>query len=69
MERCTSCGATLSRDEIAVSKKLINRGARSFYCVSCLAKYFDVTPQEILDRIAYFKQTGCTLFDPASASD
>ena len=69
MECCASCGAPLSRDEIAVTKKLINRGARSFYCVSCLAKYFDVTPQDILDRIVYFKQTGCTLFDPASGPD
>lgn len=68
-ERCASCGALLSRDEIAVTKKLINRGARTFFCVACLAKYFDVTSQDILDRIAYFKQTGCTLFDPVSAAD
>ena len=64
MEVCASCGAPLSRDEIAVTKKLINRGAKAFFCVSCLAKRFDVTPQVIQDRIAYFREMGCTLFDP-----
>jgi len=64
MDTCVSCGSPVSRDEIAVTKKLINRGATEFYCVPCLAKYFDVTPDDIRERIAYFRSTGCTLFDP-----
>ena len=67
METCGECGAAPSRDEIAVTKKLVNRGATVFYCVSCLARYFDVTPQDIKERIQYFKQTGCTLFAPNDA--
>ena len=66
MEICASCGASLSRDEIAVTKKLINRGATAFFCISCLAKHFDVTPQDIQDRIAYFREMGCTLFDSSN---
>ena len=62
---CAACGQALSADEIAVTKKLINRGTREFFCVKCLAARFEVTPQDILDRIAYFKETGCTLFQPA----
>ena len=61
-ETCLSCGRPVSQDEIAVTKKLINRGAVRFYCVLCLAVYFEVKPEDILERIRYFRQTGCTLF-------
>ena len=61
---CKACSRPLSPDEIAVTKKLINRGATEFFCVDCLAAYFEVTPQDIRDRIQYFKQMGCTLFSP-----
>ena len=64
METCVACGKPVTRDEIAVTKKLINRGAAKFYCVSCLAAYFEVRPEDIEERIRYFKQTGCTLFAP-----
>ena len=62
MNLCKSCGRALTKDEIAVTKKLVNRGAREFYCVSCLARRFEVTEADIEERIAYFKRTGCTLF-------
>lgn len=62
METCRVCGRALCADEVAVTRKLVNRGAKSFYCVDCLAAYFDVTPDDIRERIAYFKKTGCTLF-------
>ncbi len=61
-ERCAVCGRPLSRDEVAVTKKLINRGATSFLCVACLAGHFEVRPEDILERIAHFRATGCTLF-------
>ena len=59
---CRICGRTLVPDECALTKKLINRGAMAFYCVHCLAAYFEVTPRDIQERIEYFKSTGCTLF-------
>ena len=59
---CQTCDHPLTADEIAVTKKLINRGATSFYCVDCLAAYFTVTPADIRERIAYFRASGCTLF-------
>lgn len=65
MTPCRQCGRALTADEIAVTRKLINRGAREYLCVDCLAAYFEVQPQEIRERIAYFKSTGCTLFQPA----
>ena len=62
MSLCRECGRPLSPDEIAVTKKLINRGATEFYCVPCLARYFEVTEAVIRERIEYFKKTVCTLF-------
>ncbi len=61
-ERCVCCGAVLEADEISVTKKLINRGAQEYYCISCLAEHFQVSPEVIRERIAYFRDTGCTLF-------
>ena len=68
-EVCVSCGRPVTRDEIAVTKKLINRGAAKFYCVPCLARYFEVKPEDIEERIRYFRQMGCTLFDPEKEAD
>ncbi len=59
---CIRCGRTLTGDEVAVTKKLINRGAKEFYCVDCLAAWFEVRSEDILERIAYFREMGCTLF-------
>lgn len=65
---CRVCGRGLTPDEIAVTKKLVNRGASEFFCADCLAVLFDVAPADIRERIAYFKQTGCTLFAPPDAA-
>ena len=61
---CCRCGRPVTRDEVAVTKKLVNRGATSFLCVPCLARRFEVTEADIRERIAYFRSTGCTLFAP-----
>lgn len=61
---CCRCGATISADETAITKKLISRGTQEGFCVSCLAAYFDVSPEDIRERIAYFRSIGCTLFTP-----
>ena len=62
MEKCRQCGRTLTADEVAVTKKMVNRGAREFYCVDCLAGHFKVTPEVIREKIQQFKEMGCTLF-------
>lgn len=60
---CKNCGRALVPDEIAITKKLINRGATEFMCIPCIAKWFDVTEGDIQERITCFKQMGCTLFE------
>ncbi len=60
---CRQCGAPLGADDIAIYKKLVNRGAEEFLCIDCLAAYFDVAREEIEKRIRYYRESGeCTLF-------
>ena len=60
--RCVRCGAPLMKDDVAMTRKMINRGAESFYCLSCLADHFELTEDILREKIREFKAMGCTLF-------
>ncbi len=61
---CVSCGkANLSKDEIGINLKLLGENVRHYYCLDCLADYLEVSPRDILDKIAEFKAEGCKLFE------
>ena len=62
MENCAECRRELTGDEITLTKKLVNRGAVSFLCLSCLAKTFNVSEELLHEKIDQFRQMGCTLF-------
>lgn len=62
MTLCAGCGRPLTKDEIALTKKLVNRGAESFLCLSCLAEKFGVSEELLMEKIVQFRQMGCTLF-------
>ncbi|MEG0457440.1 MAG: hypothetical protein RR549_04855 [Oscillospiraceae bacterium] len=59
---CINCNRPLERDDIAVHKKLINRGASEFMCKTCLAKFYKCDVSLIEKKIEQFKQQGCLLF-------
>lgn len=62
-KKCYVCGkATLTKNEIGLTKKLIDKKASSFYCIDCLAEYLEVTTEELEAKIEEFKEEGCTLF-------
>lgn len=61
-DACKSCGKPVTADEAAMTKKLINRGTKEYMCIPCLARHFDVTLEEVNERMAYFKEMGCMLF-------
>ena len=63
MPECTCCGAALTRNDIGVTKKLINRGAEEFMCIPCLAKKFKVDEELIHKKIDEWRTMGCMLFD------
>ncbi len=60
---CYVCGKSpLSKDEVGVCKKLIDKKTKQFYCLTCLAEQFEVTVEELEAKIEEFKAEGCTLF-------
>ena len=60
---CYVCGKmSLSKDEIGLTKKLIDKKSQIFYCLPCLADYLEVTQEELLAKIEEFKEAGCILF-------
>lgn len=62
-EPCLCCGAPLSRDEVGLTKKLINRGATEFLCYGCMAAHFQVTVDDLHRKVEEFREMGCTLFE------
>lgn len=53
----------LSKDEIGATKKLIDRDAKEFFCLNCLANYLGCTVDELQEKIEEFKNEGCSLFN------
>ena len=60
--RCVRCGAPLMKDDVAMTRKMINRGTETFYCLSCLADHFELTEDILREKIKEFRAMGCTLF-------
>lgn len=61
--KCLVCGKeNLSKDEIGINKKLINKNVSQLYCMDCLAIFLDVSVADLEDKIEQFKEEGCTLF-------
>lgn len=59
---CITCGKEVTKDEIGITKKLVNRGAEEFYCKECLAKRFRMEVKDVDILIEHFRADGCTLF-------
>ncbi len=57
------CGRELQKVEIALHRKLISRAATTFFCLTCLAAYYDTTEEKLLEMAERFRAQGCTLFD------
>ena len=53
---------TLSKNEIGLTKKLIGRNSKRFYCLDCLAESLEVDTEFLLAKVDEFKEQGCILF-------
>ena len=60
---CMHCGKELSHDEIALHRKLYNRAATRFLCISCSSQYLQVSEKLLTEKVTEFKKMGCTLFE------
>jgi len=60
---CYNCGEkTLRKNEIGLTKKLLDKNSKQFYCLDCLADYLEVDTEFLLAKVEEFKEQGCTLF-------
>jgi hypothetical protein len=63
IKKCCSCGKkALSKNEIGLTKKLLAKDAKRFYCLDCLAEYLEIEKEFLLVKIEEFKEQGCKLF-------
>lgn len=61
---CVRCGAEVTRDEVGLTKKLINRGATEYLCYPCMAAHFRVSVDLLKEKVEHFREMGCMLFEP-----
>lgn len=59
---CCECGKALTKDEIALTKKLTDVDTEEFYCLTCFAEYLGCETEDLKVKISEFKEQGCTLF-------
>lgn len=61
-EPCADCGRPLTKDEIALNKKLISPDVEEYRCLDCLSEMLDCSAEDLQIKIDEFKEQGCTLF-------
>lgn len=59
---CIDCSKTLTKDEVALSQKMLGLEICDFYCIECLAAYLECDCYDLEVKIQEFKEQGCTLF-------
>ena len=59
---CMKCGAELKNVEVGLTKKMINRGATQYMCLTCLSEFTGVSEEALLMKAEQFKKMGCILF-------
>jgi len=64
MALCMHCARTLTGDEIGLHRKIVNRGATQYLCLTCLAKEFACEESLLERKIEEFREQGCMLFAP-----
>ncbi len=59
---CLCCGAAVTPLDAALTKKFVNRGSQTYYCIGCLAKKFAVSRALLIEKAREFQRAGCALF-------
>lgn len=60
---CYVCGKeNLNKNEIGLTKKLLSKDVKTYYCINCLAEYLEVDTELLIEKVEEFKAQGCTLF-------
>ncbi len=59
---CCECGRALTKDEVALTMKLVDVDTEEFYCLACFAEFLGCEVEDLNIKISEFKEQGCTLF-------
>jgi hypothetical protein len=60
---CYICGKeALSKNEIGLTKKLLDKESKRLYCLVCLADYLEVDTEFLIAKVEELKEQGCKLF-------
>jgi len=60
---CYVCNKeSLNRNDIGLTKKLLDKNTKRFYCIDCLADYLEVDTVFLIAKVEEFKEQGCELF-------
>ncbi len=59
---CIDCGRQLTKDEMALNRKLISLDVKEYRCLDCLSESFGCSVEDLEIKIDEFKEQGCTLF-------
>lgn len=62
MAACSKCNKSLTSTDIGATQKFIDRGAREYLCVGCIAAKFKVSEEYMLEKIDVLRRHGCVLF-------
>ena len=61
-QKCIDCGDDLAKDEVGLSKKIIEPDGTQLFCYECMADYLGCTVDDLIEKVKQFKEEGCTLF-------
>lgn len=61
-KQCVECSKPLTKDEVALSQKMLGGDISDYYCIACLAEYLECNRDDLEVKIQEFKEQGCTLF-------
>ena len=62
--KCYICNKEIvDKNIIALNKKLLGLNIKNFYCLDSLADFFEITTEELLEKIEEFKEQGCKMFN------
>ena len=62
-KNCYVCGKEhLDKNEIGLTRKLLNKDSNRFYCLDCLSEYLEIDTEFLIAKVEEFKEQGCKLF-------
>ena len=59
---CIDCKRPLTKDEVALCRKLLVEDTEDLMCLECFSTFLGCSVEDLKTKISEFKEQGCTLF-------